>query len=128
MSDVFLEELDVPEPDHVLGVGSGSHAEQIARVLERLEPVLQRRRRTWYRAGRRQLHARRALARAKLRLAVAHVESGLRSFDRTMPEEINRIVDRPPVGALSSCTRRRRSRTSAPRVWGTSGCSSSATR
>ena len=92
MSEIFLEELGVPEPDHVLGVGSGSHAEQIARVLERLEPVL--------RAERPDLvivpgdvnsTLGAALCAAKLGIAVAHLESGLRSFDRTMPEETNRI-------------------------------------
>src|SRR3989449_844155 len=92
MSEIFLEELGVPEPDHLLGVGSGSHAEQIARVLERLEPVL--------RAERPDLvivpgdvnsTLGAALCAAKLGIAVAHVESGLRSFDRTMPEETNRI-------------------------------------
>jgi UDP-N-acetylglucosamine 2-epimerase (non-hydrolysing) len=92
MSEVFLEELGVPEPDHVLGIGSGSHAEQVARVLERLEPVL--------RAERPDLvivpgdvnsTLGAALCAAKLGIPVAHLESGLRSFDRTMPEETNRI-------------------------------------
>jgi UDP-N-acetylglucosamine 2-epimerase (non-hydrolysing) len=92
MSEIFLEELGVPQPDHLLGVGSGSHPEQIARVLERLEPVL--------RAERPDLvivpgdvnsTLGAALCAAKLGIAVAHVESGLRSFDRTMPEETNRI-------------------------------------
>ena len=92
MSEIFLEELGVPEPDHLLGVGSGSHAEQTARVLERLEPVL--------RAERPDLvivpgdvnsTMGAALCAAKLGIAVAHLESGLRSFDRTMPEETNRI-------------------------------------
>ena len=93
MSEIFLEELGVPEPDHLLGVGSGTHAEQIARVLERLEPVL--------RAERPELvivpgdvnsTLGAAVCAANLGIAVAHVESGLRSFDRTMPEEGNRIV------------------------------------
>ena len=92
MSEIFLEELGVPQPDHLLEVGSGSHPEQIARVLERLEPVL--------RAERPDLvivpgdvnsTLGAALCAAKLGIAVAHVESGLRSFDRTMPEETNRI-------------------------------------
>ena len=92
MSQIFLEELGVPEPDHSLGVGSGTHAEQIARVLERLEPVL--------RAERPDLvivpgdvnsTLGAALCAAKLGIPVAHLESGLRSFDRTMPEETNRI-------------------------------------
>src|SRR6266542_2697099 len=93
MSDIFLEELGVPEPDRELGVGSGSHSEQIARVLERLEPVL--------RADRPDLvivpgdvnsTLGAALCAAKLGIPVAHVESGLRSFDRSMPEEANRIA------------------------------------
>jgi UDP-N-acetylglucosamine 2-epimerase (non-hydrolysing) len=93
MSEIFVEELGVPEPDHVLGVGSGSHSEQIARVLERLDPVL--------RAERPDLvivpgdvnsTLGAALCAAKLGIPVAHVESGLRSFDRTMPEEANRIA------------------------------------
>jgi UDP-N-acetylglucosamine 2-epimerase (non-hydrolysing) len=92
MSQIFLEELGVPEPDHVLGIGSGTHAEQIARVLQRLEPVL--------RAEQPDLvivpgdvnsTLGAALCAAKLGVAVAHLESGLRSFDRAMPEEANRI-------------------------------------
>ena len=92
MSEIFLEELGVPEPDHLLGVGSGSHAEQIARVLKGIEPVL--------RAERPDLvivpgdvnsTLGAALCAARLGIAVAHLESGLRSFDRAMPEETNRI-------------------------------------
>jgi UDP-N-acetylglucosamine 2-epimerase (non-hydrolysing) len=93
MSEIFFDELGVPEPDHLLGVGSGTHAEQTARVLERLEPVL--------RAelpdllivpGDVNSTAAAALCAARLGIAIAHVESGLRSFDPTMPEETNRIV------------------------------------
>ncbi len=93
MSDVFFDELGMPEPDHLLAVGSGGHGETTAKVLERLEPVLSAERpdmvlvpgdvNSTLAAG---------LCAAKLGIAVGHVESGLRSFDRTMPEEINRIV------------------------------------
>ena len=82
------------EPDYSLDVGSGSHAQQTARVMERLEPVLlDERARSRARARRRQLddggRARRGEAAGS---RSAHVEAGLRSFDRTMPEEINRVV------------------------------------
>jgi UDP-N-acetylglucosamine 2-epimerase (non-hydrolysing) len=93
MSHLFFEELRLPRPDVNLEVGSASHAVQTAEVMKRFEPVV--------------LHERPdlvlvvgdvnstlacALTAAKLLVPVAHVESGLRSFDRTMPEEINRIV------------------------------------
>jgi UDP-N-acetylglucosamine 2-epimerase (non-hydrolysing) len=93
MSDVFMEELGVPEPDHMLGVGSGSHAEQIARVLERLVPVLADERPDLMLVpGDVNSTLGAALCAAKLGIAVGHVESGLRSFDRSMPEETNRIA------------------------------------
>jgi UDP-N-acetylglucosamine 2-epimerase (non-hydrolysing) len=93
MSEVFIEELGVPEPDHVLGVGSGTHAEQTARVLERLEPVLARERPDIVLVpGDVNSTLAASLCAARLGIAVGHVESGLRSFDRTMPEEINRVV------------------------------------
>jgi UDP-N-acetylglucosamine 2-epimerase (non-hydrolysing) len=93
MSDVFFEELGVPEPDHMLGVGSGSHAEQTARVLERLEPVLREARPDLVLVpGDVNSTLASALCAQRLGIGVGHVESGLRSFDRSMPEEINRIV------------------------------------
>jgi UDP-N-acetylglucosamine 2-epimerase (non-hydrolysing) len=93
MSEIFLEELGVPAPDHMLGVGSGSHAEQAARVIERLEPVLLEERPDLVLVpGDVNSTLAAALCAAKLGIAVGHVESGLRSFDRSMPEEINRIV------------------------------------
>ncbi|MGH2924344.1 MAG: UDP-N-acetyl glucosamine 2-epimerase, partial [Solirubrobacterales bacterium] len=93
MFEVFLEELGVPEPDHLLGVGSGGHAEQIARVLERIEPVLEAERPDLVVApGDVNSTLGAALCAAKLGIGVAHLESGLRSFDRAMPEETNRIA------------------------------------
>jgi UDP-N-acetylglucosamine 2-epimerase (non-hydrolysing) len=93
MSEVFLEELGVPEPDHMLEVGSGSHAQQTARVMERLEPVLAEERPDLVMVpGDVNSTLAAALTAAKMQIPLAHIESGLRSFDRTMPEELNRIV------------------------------------
>jgi len=93
MSEVFLEELGVPEPDYMLEVGSGSHAEQTARVMERLEPVLAEERPDLVIVpGDVNSTMAAALTAAKMQIPIAHIESGLRSFDRTMPEELNRIV------------------------------------
>jgi UDP-N-acetylglucosamine 2-epimerase (non-hydrolysing) len=93
MSAVFLEELGVPPPDHMLEVGSGSHAQQTARVMERLEPVLLDEEPDLVMVpGDVNSTLAAALTAAKLQIPVAHIESGLRSFDRTMPEELNRIV------------------------------------
>jgi UDP-N-acetylglucosamine 2-epimerase (non-hydrolysing) len=93
MSDIFFEELEVPEPDHALGAGSGSHAEQTARVIERLEPVLLEERPDLTMVpGDVNSTLAAAVVTAKLEMPLAHIESGLRSFDRTMPEEINRLV------------------------------------
>jgi UDP-N-acetylglucosamine 2-epimerase (non-hydrolysing) len=93
MSEVFLEELGVPAPDHMLEVGSGSHAQQTARVMERLEPILEEERPDLVMVpGDVNSTLAAALTAAKLQIPVAHIEAGLRSFDRTMPEELNRIV------------------------------------
>jgi UDP-GlcNAc3NAcA epimerase len=100
---VFYQELSLARPDHRLEVGSGSHAETTARVLERLEPVLLDVRPdavVVYGDTDSTLAA--ALAAAKLRIPVVHVEAGLRSYDRAMPEETNRVlVD--AVSALLAC-------------------------
>ncbi len=93
MSDVFIDELQVPQPDHTLGVGSGTHAVQTARVMERLEPLLEHERPDLVIVpGDVNSTMAAALVTVKLGISLAHVESGLRSFDRSMPEEINRIV------------------------------------
>jgi UDP-N-acetylglucosamine 2-epimerase (non-hydrolysing) len=93
MSEVFFAELGVGEPDHRLDVGSGTHALQTARVMERLEPVLLAERPDVVLVpGDVNSTLAAALVAVKLGLTVGHVEAGLRSFDRTMPEEINRVV------------------------------------
>jgi UDP-N-acetylglucosamine 2-epimerase (non-hydrolysing) len=93
MSRIFFEELGVGAPDHMLGVGSGSHAQQTARVMERLEPVLlDEEPDVVLVPGDVNSTMAAALVASKLGIAVGHVEAGLRSFDRSMPEETNRIV------------------------------------
>ncbi len=93
LSDVFFNELDIPAPDYNLGVGSDSHARQIARMLEGIEKVLLKERPHQVLVyGDTNSTLAGALAAAKLGLPLAHVEAGLRSFDRTMPEELNRVL------------------------------------
>ncbi len=93
MSEVFFEQLGVPAPDHSLDVGSGTHSVQTARVMERLEPVIDREQPDLVIvSGDVNSTMAAALVAAKADVPIAHIESGLRSFDRTMPEEVNRIV------------------------------------
>ena len=93
MSDVFFEELGMPRPDVYLGVGSGTHATQTAAVLAAFEATcLERQPDLVVVAGDVNSTLAAALAASKLQIPVAHVEAGLRSFDRTMPEEVNRVL------------------------------------
>ena len=93
MSDVFFQQLSIPMPDVNLGVGSGSHGKQTAEIMIGFEALVQERRPDLVLVyGDVNSTAAAALVCAKLGIRIGHVEAGLRSFDRTMPEEINRLV------------------------------------
>ena len=93
LSQVFFEELGIPAPDRELGAGSGSNTEQTARILAALEPVLAELRPSLALVyGDTNSTLAGALAAAQASIPVGHVEAGMRSFDRTMPEELNRVL------------------------------------
>ncbi|MEW6735032.1 MAG: UDP-N-acetylglucosamine 2-epimerase (non-hydrolyzing) [Acidobacteriota bacterium] len=93
MSDAFFADLEIPRPDVNLNVGSGSHAEQTAKIMLAFEPVLLAHRPDWVVVvGDVNSTMACTIVCSKLAIKVAHVEAGLRSFDRSMPEEINRLV------------------------------------
>lgn len=93
MSKIFFDELGIPEPDFHLGVGSGTHAEQTAKVMTEFEKVLQKERPDWVLVvGDVNPTMACTIVANKMGINVAHVEAGLRSYDRKMPEEINRVL------------------------------------
>jgi UDP-N-acetylglucosamine 2-epimerase (non-hydrolysing) len=101
MSRAFFEDLAIPEPDRYLGVGSGSHAVQTARIMERYEQVLSEDPADLTLVvGDVNSTLACSLVAAKLGIRVAHVEAGLRSYDRTMPEELNRLLTDQLANAL----------------------------
>ena len=93
MSQVFLDELEVPPPTTYLGAGSGTHAQQTAKIMTAFEPALMDHRPDWvFVVGDVNSTLACALTAAKMGIPVAHIEAGLRSYDRTMPEEYNRLL------------------------------------
>ncbi len=93
MSDVFFDELDIPRPGHHLGIGGGSHGQNTGRMIEQIEVLLLSEKPDWVLVyGDTDSTLAGALAASKLHIPVAHVEAGLRSYNRRMPEEINRVL------------------------------------
>jgi UDP-N-acetylglucosamine 2-epimerase (non-hydrolysing) len=93
LSDIFFRQMGIPSPQVNLGVGSGSHAVQTSEVLRRIEPILiEQKPHVVLVVGDVNSTIASALAAVKLGIRIAHVEAGLRSFDRSMPEEINRVL------------------------------------
>ena len=116
MDRAFFEELELPEPRYNLDVGSGTHAGQTAKILTGIEDVLVKEEPEIVLVqGDTNTAMAGALAASKLHIRVGHVEAGLRSFDRTMPEEINRVRDHSPTTSLPHGDRPAYSRTRGSR-------------
>jgi UDP-GlcNAc3NAcA epimerase len=103
MSDLFFEELDIPKPDHRLAVSGGSHGEMTGRMLAGIDQLIIAEKPDWVLVyGDTNSTLAGALSAAKLHVPIAHVEAGLRSFNRRMPEEVNRVLT-DHVSALLFC-------------------------
>lgn len=93
MSDVFFREMEIPRPSHHLGIAGGGHGQMTGRMLEAIEQVLLEEKPDWVQVyGDTNSTLAGALAAAKLHVPIAHIEAGLRSFNRAMPEELNRVL------------------------------------
>src|SRR5215208_6824322 len=111
LSQVFFDELRLPRPEHRLDLGGGSNTAQTARMLAALEPLIERERPELVLVyGDTNSTLAGALAGAQAGLPVAHVEAGMRSYDRTMPEELNRVVA-DHASALLLCSSERSAET-----------------